>query len=407
MNSAEMRREFPVTQVCAYLESGYHGPFPASGARAMSAYVERWSLQPYPDGRVGEWLEWAEGVRAKIASLLRVTPEEILFTRSTTDGLHLVANSLLKPGDEILVGGLEHPADYITWMNLADRGIEVTVVPHRDGGMAVADLAAAVGPRTRAIGMNLVNTYNGYREDLPGLSQLCSERGLYLLLDAIKAVGHLDIDLESSAVTALCAGVYKFLCSPEGLGIAYVNGRVLGDIAPGTPHLYKVHPRDESGWGSFTQGIFQRGYERAGPQTIAPNSLHYPPDTKRLETSMNFLGLAGLEAMVDLLLQAGGMAAVEKRVLELSAYLRASVQDHGHAVLSSQSPQHLSGMTLVGVPDADRFVSYCEDRDIYVRPGSTLLGDQPGVRVSPHVFNNEEDLDRFVEALDAFVASGA
>ena len=404
MNFDEIRREFPVTQVCAYLESAYHGPFPASGARAMSSYVERWSLQPYPDGRVDEWLEWAEVVRAKVAGLLRVAPEEILFTRSTTDGLHLVASSLLEPGDEILVGGLDHPADYITWMHLADKGIEVTLVPHRDGGMAIEDLAAAIGPKTRAVGLCLVNTYNGYREDLEGLSRLCSERGLYLLLDGIKAVGHLDIDLETSDVTVLSAGVYKFLCSPEGLGIAYVNKRVLDNIAPGVPHLYKVRLRDEPGWGSFTSRIFSRGYAGEGPQALAPDSLDYPPDTKRLETSMNFLALAGLEAMVDLLEAAGGMAAVERRVLELSVYLRASVQEHGHAVLSSQVPENLSGMTLVGVSDADQFVSYCEERDIWVRPG-TSLRDEQAVRVSPHIFNNEEDIDRFTEALDSFVAS--
>ena len=61
-------------------------------------------------------------------------------------------------------------------------------------------------------------------------------------------------------------------------------------------------------------------------------------------------------------------------------------------------------MTLVGVSDADQFVSYCEERDIWVRPG-TSLRDEQAVRVSPHIFNNEEDIDRFTEALDSFVAS--
>ena len=405
MNLDQVRREFPVTRVCAYLESAYHGPYPASGARAMADQVERWSRLPYPDGRVGEWLERAEGVRVKVARLLRVTPAEILFTRSTTDGLHLVAASLLMPGDELLVGGLDHPANYTTWGHLADTGVRVTVVPHRDGGMAVADLAAAIGPRTRAVGLCLVNTYHGCREDLHGLSRLCSERGLHLLLDGIKAVGHLDIDLVSCDVTALCAGVFKFLCSPEGLGVAYVNKRVLADMAPATPHLYAVAPRAHPDWGSFTQRVQRWGFEGVGPQPLEAGSIEYPADARRLETSMNFLALAGLEAMVDLLAAFGGMTAVERRVLELSAYLRVSVQERGHAVLSSQVPGSISGMTLVEVPDADRFVSYCQERDIYVRPGSSLPGDRDAVRVSPHIFNNEEDIDRFADALASFETS--
>ena len=415
MTFEEIRRDFPITQVCTFLESAYHGPYPASGAKAMSSYVERWSSGPYPDGRVNQWLEWAETVRAKVATLLRVTPEEILFTRSTTDGLHLVARSLLKPGDEILVGGLDHPADYTTWMDLANKGIKVTLVPHRGDGMSVEDLASAVGPKTRAVGMCLVNTYNGYREDLEGLTQLCSERGLYLLLDGIKAMGHLDVDLSSSAVTVLSAGAYKFLCSPEGLGIAYVNKQVLNDITPGTPHLYHVSPHDDpghegavaAGWGSYTSQFHRWGHEGAGPQTLEPEALYYPPNTRRLETSMNFLALVGLEAMVDLLINVGGMAAVERRVLELSAYLRETVQEHGHTVLSSQSRENWSGTTLIGVSDSGKFVSYCESRGIYVRPGGSLLGDKQGIRVSPHFFNNKEDIDNLTEALDSFVESEA
>lgn len=411
----DIRQDFPITNVCTFLESAYHGPFPASGARAMSEYVERWSVGPYPDGRVHKWLEQAETVRGKVSKLLNVTPEEILFTRSTTDGLHLIASSLLNPGDEILVGGLDHPANYTTWMHLANRGIKVTLVPHRGEGMSPEDIASAISPKTRAVGMCLVNTYNGYREDLKSLSEICSEHGLFLMLDGIKALGQLNVDLQAANVTVISAGVYKFLCSPEGLGIAYVNKQVLNEIRPGTPHLYHVTPKSNtsqkgfgwgkfSGWGNYTDQFHKWGDEGAGPHTLKPNSIEYPPNTKRLETSMNHLALIGLESMVDLLINVGGMESVEHKVLELSAYLRESVQEHGHTVLSSQARENWSGTTLIEVPDADKFVSYCEDRGVYVRPGSSLLGDKPGIRVSPHVFNNNDDIDKLTEALDSFKA---
>tara|TARA_B100000686_G_scaffold344904_1_gene428432 strand:- start:744 stop:1967 length:1224 start_codon:yes stop_codon:yes gene_type:complete len=407
MDLEDVRREFPVTEVSAYLESAYHGPFPTSGACAISNYVDRWSRYPYPDGRVDEWLQWVEQVRKKVADLMQVTPQEIVFTRSTTDGLHLIANSLLKPGDGILVGGLDHPANYITWGYLADRGIDVTIVPHRDGGMAIEDLAAAIGPKTRAIGLCLVNTYNGYRENLSDLSHLCAEHGLHLLLDGIKALGHLHVDLVSNHVAALSAGVYKFLCSPEGLGITYVNRAILQDVTPRTPHLYRVEPREDPNWGHFTSRIHCWGNEGVGPQALKPGSLRYPLEAKGLETSTNFLALAGLEAMVDLLIAFGGMVSVENRVLDLSTYLCATVQDRGHRVLSSRDPQHVSGTTLVAVPHAEKFVSYCEERGVFVRPGKSLIGNEDAVRVSPHIFNNVEDINRFAEAMDKFQLSNA
>jgi len=385
------------------LDAAYRGPYPARSTRAMRSYVERWSRQAFPDGRTNDQLAWVEKVRAKVATLLCSTPEEVLFTRSTTDGICLVANSLLKPGDEILVGGLDHPADYAVWLHLATKGVGVTLVPHRGGSIAVEDLASAIGPSTRAIGLCLVNTYNGYRQDIRSLGQLCSEHGLYLFLDGIQAVGHLDIDLQSSNVTVLGAGVYKWLCSPEGLGIAYVNKRVLSDIRPETPHFYNVYPKGDDGWGGFISQVFCRGEEGAGPQTLEPDTLYYPPSAKRLETSCNFLALVGLEAMLDLLLEVGGMAVVERRVLQLTAHLREMVQDHGHKVLSSPSPKNMSGITSVAVPDARKFSEYCQQRGIWVLPQASLKRDTEAVRVSTHIFNNKEDVAEFTRALDMFV----
>ena len=96
------------------------------------------------------------------------------------------------------------------------------------------------------------------------------------------------------------------------------------------------------------------------------------------------------------------MAAVERRVLELSAHLRESVREHGHTVLSSPSREGLSGITSVGVSDARRFAAYCQDRGIWVLASTSLRGDTEAIRVSPHFFNDFEDIERFVEALDSF-----
>ena len=405
MTLRDVRREFPVTESCVYLDTAYRGPYPTRGARAMSSYVERWSREAYPDGRTEEQLAWTERVRAKVASLWRVTPEEVLFTRSTTDGLHLVASSLLKPGDEILVGGLDHPANYATWMHLADTGIKVTLVPHRDGAIATDDLLSAIGPRTRAVGMCLVNTYNGYRQDLESLGQLCSDHGLYLLLDGVQAVGHLDIKLPSAGVTMLCAGAYKWLCAPEGLGVSYIDRQVVEALPPATPHLYKVSPRGDPGWQDFMATAARWGNDDAGPQALEPGLLDYPLDSRRLETSWSFLALAGLEAVVDLMADFGGMAAVEASVLELSALLRDSVREHGHALLSTPPDENLSGITSVAVSDARLFAEYCQDRGIWVLASRSLRGDSGAVRVSPHLFNNTDDIARFTETLDSFVSS--
>ena len=240
LTAEELRAEFPVHDSYTYLDSAYWGPYPKRTSDAISDFVQKRSTMAYPFGRADEDRVFVDEVRSKMAKVLNVTPEEVWFPKGTTDAISTVANALLRPGDEILVGGLDHPADYAVWSNLAERGIRVTVVPQRDYRMDAEDIERAISPQTRAIGMCLVNTYNGYRQDLDALSRVAGEHGLYLFLDAIQGMGHLDIDVANSNVTMMSAGAYKWLCSPEGLGVSYVSKDVIEDIIPHNVHFYSA-----------------------------------------------------------------------------------------------------------------------------------------------------------------------
>lgn len=396
-----LRAEFPITASCTYLDSAYWGPYPKRTAGAISDFVRRRSDTAFPFGRADQDRVFVNGVRSKIADLLGVSAEEVWFSKGTTDAISTVASALLKPGDEILVGGLDHPADYAVWANLAERGIQVTVVPQQDGRMEPDDVDHAVTEKTRALGMCLVNTYNGYRQDIDALSRIAGDHGIYLFLDAIQGMGHLSIEVAETNVTMMSAGSYKWLCSPEGLGVAYVKREVVEDIVPHNVHFYGFEPRG-SDWSSFLANIFEYGVSGNRPRRITPGTLEYPDAAIRMELSPSIVSLIGLDQMADLLLEFGGMAAVEKRVLSLAAQLRVAVQEHGHRVLSPPEPSGMSGITCVIVPRADGFQEFAKDRGVHVRARpATPLGPE-AVRVSTHFFNNESDIGKLVETLDAF-----
>ena len=397
----DIRAAFPITESCTYLDSAYWGPYPRRSAEAISDFVRRRSESAFPFGRADQDRVFVDGVRSKVAQLLGVAAEEVWFPRGTTDGLSTVASALLKPGDEILVGGLDHPADYAIWANLAERGILVTVVPQRDGQMDPDDLDRAVTGRTQAIGMCLVNTYNGYRQDLEALSRVAGDRGLYLLLDAIQGVGHLAIDVRETNVTMMSAGIYKWLCSPEGLGVAYLNKDVVGDVIPHNVHFYGIEP-EGGDWGSFLARIFGYGASGAGPQRIPAGALDYPEAAVRLEISPSIVSLICLNEVADLMIGFGGMAAVEARVLALATQLRVAVQEHGHRVLSSSDPRGMSGITCVVVPSALGFQEFAKQRGIHVRARPATPIGAEAVRVSTHFFNDENDIEKLVDALDAY-----
>jgi len=404
LTSLQIRDEFPITQACTYLDSAYWGPYPRRSAEAISDYVRKRSTTAFPFGRADQDRVFAGEVRSKIAGLLGVAPEEIWFPRGTTDALGTVAAALLAPGDEILVGGLDHPADYAVWANLAERGIRVKVVPQRGGRMNPEDLERAITAKTRAIGICLVNTYNGYRQSLDALSRIAGEHELYLLLDAIQGIGHLRIDLHKSNVTMMSAGSYKWLCSPEGLGVAYINRDVIGNVVPHNVHFYGIEP-ESGGWASFIPRILEYGTSGLGPQEIPSGTLNYPASAIRLEISPSIVSLVGLNQMADLLNEFGGMGSVEARVISLSMYLRSVAQEHGHSILSTSDPEHMSGITSVLVPSAPGFAEFAKRRNIHIRerPATPIATD--AVRVSPHIFNDKSDIDMLVEALNDYRSS--
>lgn len=401
LQPSDIRQEFPITARCVYLDSAYWGPYPARSVRAMSEFARRRSEIPFPDGRADAERKIVDQVRRRIGKLLGVSEQEIWFPRGTTDAINAAASALLKPGDEILVGGLDHPADYTIWGNLADRGIAVQIVPQRDGHIEPGDIESSIGPRTRAIGMCYVNTYNGYRQDLTALSDIASHHGLYLFLDGIQGLGHLDIPLSESAVSVMSAGAYKWMCSPEGLGIGYIRHEIIDQVLPHSVHFYGVEP-SFGDWRAFLTGVFESKSARESPITLRPGSIKYPADARRLEISPPVMSLLGLSEVADLMLEFGGMRAVEHRALGLASELRMTVQEHGHRVLSDSSPSSMSAITSVAVASGVGFAEFAKGRNIHVLPQLSPTHGSDAVRVSTHIFNDSSDIHELVRALDDY-----
>lgn len=398
----QARAEFSVLQTETFLDWSYKAPYPARSVRAMLEFMERRHTSILPDGRGDGRPDSFERIRSKIARLLGVSSDEVWFPQSTNDGLYKVARMLLRPGDEILVGGLDHPSNYMNWMHLTNHGVNVRVVPHRDGRMVLADIEAAVGPKTRAVGLCLVNTYNGYRQDIKELGDLARRRDLFLLLDAIQGIGHLNIDLSSGDVTAMSGGVFKWLCSPEGTAVGYLNRDVANGHVPDQVYYMNAEFVFDDESTDVIDRMFRYGYESTGPQPLHGGDFKLAEGARRMEQSPTLLSLTGLEAVVDMFVEFGGMSVIERRVMSLTTHLRSELKEHGHLVLSSPEPEHMSGIASVAVSDAQAFTAFLQERRIWVLAQKAATQGREAVRVSTHFFNNIDDIALFIEAADDF-----
>jgi cysteine desulfurase/selenocysteine lyase len=366
------RAEFPVTQNWAYFDHAAVAPLPRRSGDAMRA----WVAEQEANGVIN-WPSWErklDQIRRDIARLILAHHDEIAFINSTTQGIGLVAEGFpWREGDNVVTAEEEYPSNIYPWLNLASRGVSLRTVPSREGRVWPEDLAAAMDHRTRVLTISHVEWSSGFRNDLDLLAELCHSRGVALFVDAIQGLGPLTIDVQRTPVDFLAADGHKWLLGPEGAGLLYVR----------RDWIERLRPLGV-GWHSVTTSYNVPGIHF----DLKPNAQRWEGGT------FNMPGIQGLGASVSLFLEIGP-EAVSGRILDRAEAVRAIARRHGWRLAGSDRPDDHSGivaMTRDGV-DPERFV-----RDLRAR-GIALACRRKRVRVSPHVYNDEDDLARLDEAL--------
>ncbi len=368
------RSEFPVTERWAYFDHAAVAPLPRRSGDILRAWAddqERNGVVHWPD-----WERKLEATRSRIAQLLNAEAEEIAFVGSTTQGIGLVAEGFpWRPGDSVVTAAEEYPSNIYPWMNLASRGVVLRTVPSRDGRIWVEDMAEAIDQTTRILTISHVEFASGFRNDLDALGELCRGRGVALFVDAIQGLGPLTIDVKRTPIDFLAADGHKWLLGPEGAGILFVR----------RDWIERLRPLGV-GWHSVVTPYTAPGIDF----TLKPNAQRWEGG------SFNMPGLQALGASLELLMELGP-DAVSGRILDRARRVRESARAAGWHVYGSDRPSDLSGIVALERPgtDPDRFVRELRGR------GIALASRRGRVRVSPHVYNDDEDLGRLADALRA------
>jgi selenocysteine lyase/cysteine desulfurase len=370
-------REFPVAERWAYFDHAAVAPLPRRTGDALRA----WTAEQEENGVVhwGTWERKVEEIRADVARLINASTTEVAFVNSTTHGIGLVAEGFpWHPGDSVVTAAEEYPSNLYPWMNLATRGVTLRLVPTRDGRIWLDDIAAAFDSTTRLLAISHVEFASGFRNDLDALSALCQERGVALFVDAIQGLGPLTIDVRRTPVDFLAADGHKWLLGPEGAGLLYVRGdwierlRTIG-----------------VGWHSVVGS-----YNSPSPDfTLKPTAQRWEGG------SFNMPGIQALGASVRMLLEIGA-DVVSRRILDRADAVRALALAAGWQVASSTEPADRSGIVAIERSGVDPARAARRLRE----QGIVTANRRGKLRISPHVYNNQEDLDRLADALARFPA---
>jgi selenocysteine lyase/cysteine desulfurase len=369
---AEFRRQMPIAERWAYFDHAAVAPLPAPARNALL----RWVTQATEQGDTvwPEWNQRVEQTRKLAARLIGAGADEIALVRSTTEGISLVAEGFRwQPGDNIVTLANEFPSNQYPWMNLAERGVETRRVASDDGRVDLDRLSAACDAHTRIVSISWVGYASGWRTDLDALAEMAHRRGALLFVDAIQGLGAFPLDVSRTPLDFLAADGHKWLLGPEGAGLLYVRRE----------HLDRLRPLGV-GWHSV---VHAADYNRV--------ALELKPTAARYEGgSQNMAGFIALAESLELLLHFG-VENIGRRILEITDLTCQRLAAAGCPIASPREGEHRSGIVLFDTPgrDPQQVRAQLERAGVVVRLRAGKL------RISPHAYCNEKDVDRLIEEL--------
>ncbi|REJ65480.1 MAG: aminotransferase class V-fold PLP-dependent enzyme [Planctomycetota bacterium] len=367
-----LRAAMPVAQKWIYLD--HAGVAPIS-APARDAVLE-WADETTFDG-ASNWSKWDRGVqqaRRTAATMVGSSADEIALVKNTTAGICVVAEGYpWREGDNIVVPANEFPSNLYPWMILEERGVETRRVPVDGGRLDVDRMAAACDERTRIVSASWISYSSGWRNDVATLAQMAHDKGALFFLDAIQGLGIFPLDVEETGIDFLAADGHKWLLGPEGAGVLYVRREHLDLLAT-----------TGVGWNSVVHA-----------REFGKIDLDLKPNVERFEGgTQNQVGFLGLGASLDLLVSLD-IAAIAERILEITEFTCEKLREAGAEIACSREPGRASGIVSFTLPGVE--VEGARNRML---AEGIVLSERGGrLRVSPHAYNTEEEMERVVETL--------
>jgi len=338
------------------------------GLRATAWFDEEVETNALEDGRI------------EAAKLIGAEVDEVALLSSTTEALCAVAWSLdFQRGDNVVTTDMEFPAVVYPWMRIGkEKGVEVRLARNREGIVEVADLEKLVDDHTKVLAISHVEYASGLRFNLKELHHLASEHGALLVVDAIQSLGVVPLNVKDEGVDILASGAYKWLLGPFGTSILYIRRGLYEELEP--PFV---------------------GFRSTGkPFELEPTKLTYAKTARKFEYSTsNYAAMAGLAEAIRYLRRIG-IERVYNYVLKITVNLMQSLSNlRGVRIITPREEKRRAGIITIRFEKAD----YMEVAKKLGEKGIIVSPRFESVRMSPHVYNTEEDVSKASEELKKII----
>jgi kynureninase len=375
MDLADYRDEFPVLARKAYLISASLGPVSRRAQAYLQEYLDAWATKGAPDH------VWPEDVFPRMGSLKRTfgslvgaDPDELAITVNVSLALSTVMSCIdFTKRPKIVLSELDFPTDGHVALAHRARGAEVVFLPSPDGlTIPLESYLDAIDERTALVIVNRVLYRTSSLVDSKAICRRAREVGAWSFVDDFHGAGIIPVDVHDMGCDFYATGVLKWLCGGPGLTFLYARRELLPGLEPTV-----------TGW-----------FATREPFSFDLQHLDLHPSARRLEhgtpaAPVAFIAQGGLDIITEI-----GPERIRQRQQDLIDYLVAGADEVGLPVRSPRDRTARGGLVNVGVgTDAEKICHALLERDV----STDFRGD--GLRVSPHFFNTEEDIDRLLARL--------
>jgi selenocysteine lyase/cysteine desulfurase len=363
------RHRFPIFERLVYVNSCSQGALSDHVRDAYDRYLDDWHTHG------SAWDIWGgliEDARDTFAKLVNAEREGVAVVPSVSSGVSSLATGLdLGERSKIVLSDFEFPTIGQIWHAQEARGAEVVHVRADGNRIPVERFEEAIDERTKLVSITAVCYRNGARVDVEDVVRIAHERGAYVLLDAYQAIGTYPIDVKALDVDFLAAGALKYLLGSSGVGFLYCRPSLIESIRPTV-----------TGW-LADSSIGEMSPERYSP---SPTATRFEGGAAAVPSI--YAAIAGIELMQEI-----GIQATREHVLTLTQALIDGVQELGGDVVTPVEPERRGALVCIRSTDADALVAELGERGIVT---STRDGN---LRVSPHAYNTQADIETLLDAL--------
>jgi kynureninase len=373
---ASYREEFPVLERKAYLISASLGPVSTRAQRYLQEYMDAWATEGAPDP---VWMEHIfprmGALKRTFAALVGGDPAELAITTNVSMALSTIASCIdfTGPRRKLVLSELDFPTDGHVWLAQQRRGAEVVWLPSPDGlTVPLESYADAIDDRTAAVCINRVLYSSSTLVDAKEICRLAREAGAWSVVDDFHGAGIIPVDVHDLGCDFYTTGVLKWLLGGPGVTFLYARADLLPELEPAI-----------TGW------MAQRE-----PFMFDAKHLDYHPSARKLETGtppapITFIAQGGLDIIAEVTPE-----RIRPRIGELTDRVIAGADEMDLPVRTLRDRNARGGLVNVGVgTDAEKVCHALLERDVC----TDYRGD--GIRVSPHFFTLESEIDRLFEGL--------